>query len=85
MISYCNKHKRWSGLIDFKLHNPAILYWSVFIKPGDWLIMYMYVNEIALLNNLYGSNLPSWWNDTVKFFPQVKWQPTHIKGQTALL
>ena len=44
MISYSNKHKRGRGLNDFKLHNPAVLYRSVFIKPVDLLIIYMYIS-----------------------------------------
>ena len=55
MIYHYNKHKRWRGLSVFKYHNPAILYWSAFIKSGDWLIMYMYVKEIAfrILQKVY--------------------------------
>ena len=57
MTYHSNKHKRWRALSVFKYHNPAILYWSAFIKSGDWLIMYMYVKEIAfrILQKVYAA------------------------------
>jgi len=55
MISHCNRHKRWRGLSVSKYHNPAILYWSVFIKSGDWLITYICVKGITftILHKVY--------------------------------
>ena len=44
--------------------------------------------QLAGLNNLYDSRLPSWWNDAVMQIlstMRIKWQPTHIEGRTALL